>query len=119
MRAGRDASGDAGGDAILTGQPGQVGQDGLARSATEAGAHGYSAADLRAANRACILAALERDGPLSRIALARRLGLSRTTVSHIVAALLAEGRVREDGALPASEAGGRRATLLWVRHADG
>lgn len=70
--------------------------------------HGFGAADLRAANRACILEALERDGPLSRIALARRLGLSRTTVSHIVAALLAEDRIREDGALPASESGGRR-----------
>jgi AraC-like DNA-binding protein len=108
MRAGRD---DARRDAS---QASQDGLDGLARSATHAGAHGFGVADLRAANRACILAALERDGPLSRIALARRLGLSRTTVSHIVAELLAEGRVREDGALPASEAGGRRATLLWI-----
>jgi hypothetical protein len=75
-------------------------------------AHGFHLSDVRAANRACILRALEGEGPLSRIALARRLGLSRTTVSHIVAELLSEGRVREDGELPASESGGRRATLL-------
>ncbi|HEX9038588.1 MAG TPA: helix-turn-helix domain-containing protein [Ktedonobacterales bacterium] len=93
-------------------------QEALARAPAEVDAslahHGFSLADVRAANRACILAALEREGPLSRSALARHLRLSRTTVSHIVAGLLAEGRVREDGALPASEAGGRRATLLWL-----
>jgi predicted ArsR family transcriptional regulator len=75
-------------------------------------ARGFHQSDMRAANRAFILEVLERDGPLSRIALARRLHLSRTTVSHIVAELLTEGRVCEDGELPASEAGGRRATLL-------
>ena len=86
----------------------------LVGGATPASEHGFGMADVRTANRACILAALEREGPLSRSALARRLGLSRTTVSHIVAELLREGRVREDGTLPASEAGGRRATLLEV-----
>ena len=86
----------------------------LARGLASAARQGFGLADVRAANRACILAALEREGPLSRSALARRLGLSRTTVSHIVADLLREGRVREDGTLPASRAGGRRATLLEV-----
>lgn len=75
---------------------------------------GFGLADIRAANRELILTALEREGPLSRSALARRLGLSRTTVGGIIADLLREGRVREDGALPAAARGGRRATLLRV-----
>jgi predicted ArsR family transcriptional regulator len=75
---------------------------------------GCHVSDVRAANRASILEELAQEGPLSRIALARRLNLSRTTVSHIVADLLTEGCVREDGELPASEVGGRRATLLWL-----
>lgn len=106
-------------------QDGQAGQRALASAAERVsanapdGRHGFHVADVRAANRAAVLAALERDGPLSRIALARLLGLSRTTVSHIVASLIAEGRVREDGALPASEAGGRRATLLRLHEVGG
>jgi predicted ArsR family transcriptional regulator len=86
-------------------------QDLLTRSVS---ARGFRVSDVRAANRASILEELAQEGPLSRIALARRLNLSRTTVSHIVADLLTEGRVREDGELPASEVGGRRATLLWL-----
>ena len=69
-------------------------------------------ADMRAANRACILTALERYGPLSRVALARRIGLSRTTVGTIIGDLLREGRVREEGKAPASAPGGRRAILI-------
>ena len=69
-------------------------------------------ADMRAANRDCILAALECSGPLSRVALARRIGLSRTTVGAIVGDLLREGRVREEGTVPAAAPGGRRAILI-------
>jgi hypothetical protein len=73
---------------------------------------GYRQADMRAANRACVLEELAHGGSLSRIALAHRLQLSRTTIGHIVAELLSEGKIREDGFLPATESGGRRATLL-------
>jgi DNA-binding transcriptional ArsR family regulator len=88
------------------------GQAGLA--ATPDPPHGFGLSDIRAANRACILATLAREGPLSRSALARRLGLSRTTVSAIVADLLREGLLHEAGMLPAAITGGRRAVLLLV-----
>lgn len=84
------------------------------RESTEATApqHGVRLADMRAANRACVIAALEREGPLSRIALARLIGLSRTTVGSIVAELLREGSVSEVGRSPATHTGGRRAVVL-------
>jgi hypothetical protein len=75
---------------------------------------GLRPADVRAANRACILATLARDGPSSRVALAFRTGLSRVTIGAIVGDLLREGRLREEGSLPASVVGGRRATLLHL-----
>ncbi len=86
------------------------------RESTEAAPqHGVRLADMRAANRACIIATLEREGPLSRIALARLIGLSRTTVGSIVAELLREGRLCEVGRSPAAHAGGRRAVVLAPR----
>jgi predicted ArsR family transcriptional regulator len=91
--------------------------DGTAQSgltASRSPQRGVGLADVRAANRACILATLEREGPLSRIALARLVGLSRTTVGSIVADLLREGRLREVGMLPAAVTGGRRAVLLLL-----
>lgn len=90
--------------------------DGAAQSEPTASSvqRGVGLADIRAANRACILATLEREGPLSRIALARLVGLSRTTVGSIVADLLREGRLSEIGTLPAAVTGGRRAVLLLL-----
>ena len=76
--------------------------------------HGVGLADIRAANRSCILATLAQEGPLSRIALARRVGLSRTTVGSIVADLLRERRLSEVGVSPAAASGGRRAALLLI-----
>ena len=78
---------------------------------------GIHLADMRAANRDCILTALERYGPLSRVALARRIGLSRTTVGTIIGDLLREGRVREEGTVPSVAPGGRRAILLRLSEA--
>jgi len=92
-----------------------AGQSGLTASSTQ---RGVGLADIRAANRACILATLEREGPLSRIALARLVGLSRTTVGSIVADLLREGRLSEVGTLPAAVTGGRRAVLLLLLKND-
>ena len=73
---------------------------------------GVRPADVRAANRACVLASLAHDGPASRVALACRTGLSRVTIGAIVSDLLREGLLREEGSVPPSAAGGRRATLL-------
>jgi hypothetical protein len=74
---------------------------------------GVRPADVRAANRACVLASLAHDGPASRVALACRTGLSRVTIGAIVSDLLQEGLLREEGSVPPSAAGGRKATLLW------
>lgn len=84
------------------------------RESTDATApqHGVGLSDMRAANRACILSALEREGPRSRTALARLVGLSRTTVGSIVAELLREGRLHEVGQSPSTHSGGRRAVML-------
>ncbi len=68
--------------------------------------------DIRRANRELILALLTRDGPASRVTLARRTGLSRASVGAIVAELLVDGSLREDGVESSSPAGGRRATLV-------
>ncbi len=89
-----------------------AGAERLVSGAAPEGRHEFGMAEVRTANWAFILAALAREGLLLRSALARRLGLWRTTVSHIVAALPREGRAPGDGALPASESGGRRATPL-------
>lgn len=93
-------------------KPSGAAQGGL--TAPLASQRGVGLADIRAANRACILATLEREGPLSRIALARLVGLSRTTVGSIVADLLREGRLSEVGTAPAAVTGGRRAVLLLL-----
>jgi hypothetical protein len=70
--------------------------------------------DIRRANRELILKLLARDGPASRVALARRTGLSRAAVGTIVAELLHDGSLREGGVEPSSPAGGRRATLVCL-----
>lgn len=57
-----------------------------------------------------VVAALRELGPLTRAELARRTGLPKSTVSGVVATLLASGEVRERGAATgAARAGGRRA----------
>lgn len=52
-------------------------------------------ADLRRHNRALVLGLLARDGAASRAALAERTGLTRATVSAVVADLLEAGLVEE------------------------
>ena len=58
---------------------------------------GTSLERLRAANRRAVLALLDTDGPQSRAELARGTGLSRTTVSGLVADLIADGQIIETG----------------------
>jgi predicted NBD/HSP70 family sugar kinase len=77
---------------------------------------------LRARNRARALAVLGRRGTASQADIVRETGLSRTTVSSLVADLLREGVVveRTDSARPASSpGGGRPATLLSLEPSSG
>ena len=55
---------------------------------------------------------LRSAGPLSRVALAQRLRLSRTTISSIIDVLLNEGMVQEGQYLDAAAQGGRRAVQV-------
>ncbi len=73
---------------------------------------GQASSSLREANRASLLDVLRVAGPTSRAALARRTGLSKQTVSTIVADLLADGVVREAGRSEPEPGGGRPGTLV-------
>src|ERR1700751_1918999 len=77
---------------------------------------------LRARNRARALGVLARRGAASQADIVRETGLSRTTVSSLVADLVREGVVveRADSARPASSpGGGRPATLLSLEPSSG
>src|SRR5262249_25826960 len=63
---------------------------------------------MREANRLLVLNCLREQGPLARVTLAQRTGLSRTTVSSQVERLLHEGLVREGEPQNAAPRGGRR-----------
>jgi len=69
---------------------------------------------LRAGNRRAITSLLAAEGPMSRADLARRTGLSRTTVSNLVAALIASGQVTEtaDRGTPYKGGSGRPPLLV-------
>ena len=75
--------------------------------------------DMREANIALVLRLIRQHGPLARVAIARRTGLSRTTVSSIVDGLLAEEIVREGETLNAAPSGGRRPTLVHFNESAG
>jgi predicted NBD/HSP70 family sugar kinase len=71
---------------------------------------------LRSRNRLRVLQTVQQRGAISRVDITRTTGLSRTTVSSLVAELLAEGVLselteRSEPPVP-SPAGGRPATLL-------
>ncbi|WP_214414700.1 ROK family transcriptional regulator [Sphaerisporangium fuscum] len=61
--------------------------------------------DARRVNRAAVLSVLLSDGQASRVALAKRTGLSKATVSRVVEDLLAENLIKECGPLPADGPG--------------
>ena len=68
-------------------------------------------ADGRRQNLSLVLQTLRRLGPTSRAQLAREVGVTKVTMSGLVAELAAEGRVRDVG--PAEQAGpGKPATLV-------
>ncbi|MEW9554671.1 ROK family protein [Nonomuraea sp. NPDC050783] len=60
---------------------------------------------MRARNLAVVLDAIHRTGPHTRAALAERTGLTKTTVSSLVADLLEAGVVAEGGAVRGGERG--------------
>ncbi|MCL3860388.1 ROK family transcriptional regulator [Actinotalea sp. K2] len=68
----------------------------------------------RAHNRSMVLAHLFHAGPGSRADLARSTGLTRVTVSDLVASLMAEGLVAELGVRPEGRVG-KPATLVGLR----
>jgi predicted NBD/HSP70 family sugar kinase len=66
-------------------------------------------------NRSLVLQSLFHSGPSSRADLARETGLTRVTVSDLVAELLDDGLLAELGAKPGSRVG-KPATLVGVQH---
>jgi predicted NBD/HSP70 family sugar kinase len=68
----------------------------------------------RAHNRAMVLQHLFHAGPRSRADLARATGLTRVTVSDLVASLMAEGLVTELGVLAEGKVG-KPATMVGLR----
>lgn len=68
----------------------------------------------RAHNRALVLQQLFHFGPISRASIARATGLTRVTVSDLVAVLISEGLVEELGTQTAGRVG-KPATLLGMR----
>ena len=74
---------------------------------------------MRQANRRLVLNCIREQGPLARVAIARRTGLSRTTVSSLVDELLHEGLVREGEPQSAPPSGGRRPILVHFNEAAG
>jgi predicted NBD/HSP70 family sugar kinase len=67
---------------------------------------------IREVNRLLVLNCVREQGPIARVRIAQRTGLSRTTVSNIMDDLLRDGFVREGELLDAAPAGGRRAMLV-------
>lgn len=74
---------------------------------------------MREHNRLLVLNSVREHGPIARVAVAQRTGLSRTAISSIMHELLAEGLVREGETASATSAGGRRAILMHFNAAAG
>jgi predicted NBD/HSP70 family sugar kinase len=69
-----------------------------------------SVAPIRDSNRDLVLEVLRRNQPISRVDIARRSGLQRSTISSIVDGLIAERWVREGSVVKTER--GRRPTML-------
>jgi glucokinase-like ROK family protein len=79
-------------------------------------------ADVRAMrefNLLLVLNCIRQHGPLPRVAIARKTGLSRPTVSSLMETLLRERLVREGELLNSSAAGGRRAVEVHFNASAG
>jgi predicted NBD/HSP70 family sugar kinase len=71
-----------------------------------------SAAPIRDSNRDLVLEVLRRNQPISRVGIARRSGLQRSTISSIVDGLIEERWVREGSVVKTER--GRRPTMLTM-----
>ncbi len=76
------------------------------------GSQGTDLQMMREANRLLVLNYVREYGPISRAAVARATGLSATTVSTIIDALLQEGFVQEGAMQKVVTSGGRRAVSV-------
>jgi predicted NBD/HSP70 family sugar kinase len=74
---------------------------------------------LRAANRRHVIETLRSKGGMTRSALARATGLSRTTISTLLAELIDQGLVAEDGSGSGPRTAGRPATVVRLDHSAG
>src|SRR5919204_1478177 len=72
---------------------------------------------MRELNERIVLNLIRQDGPISRAELARRSNLSRSTISSIIAPLLATNIVREVGA--GDSQGGRRPIMIEFNYQSG
>jgi glucokinase-like ROK family protein len=75
-------------------------------------AHGADPRFMREHNRLLVLNHVREHEPIARVDIARRTGLSRTTVSAIIDELLRQGLLREGSTQQASASGGRRPILV-------
>jgi DNA-binding Lrp family transcriptional regulator len=75
--------------------------------------------DVRVSNRQYVLRILRDESSSSRADLARKTGLSRTTVGTIIADLLDKGLVQEGELLNPATTGGRRATRISFQPTNG
>lgn len=80
----------------------------MARSASRGGSPRLN----REINKALVMRAIRRNGPISRADVARSTGINPNTVSTIVEGYIAEGMVREAGEAPSG--GGRPAVLVEI-----
>lgn len=85
----------------------------------QTGQRGADPRAMREANRLLVLNCLREQGPLARVTVAQRTGLSRTTVSSQVERLLHEGLVREGEPQNAAPSGGRRPILVHFNEVAG
>jgi predicted NBD/HSP70 family sugar kinase len=78
-----------------------------------------TSASLRVINQARVLATLRRPGPWSRAELASALGITRSTVTVVVAALLEQGLVHEVGAAARDQASTGRPRVQVALRGEG
>src|SRR5689334_12933394 len=71
-----------------------------------------SVGDLRRINRQAALEKIYFEGPLSRLELSRRCGVSPATMTNVVSELLEQGVITESGSKRSE--GGRPHTLLTI-----
>src|SRR3954471_4624464 len=74
---------------------------------------------LRTANRRRVIETLRTNGSMTRSALARSTGLSRTTISTLLGELIEQGIVAEAGDGGARRGAGRPATVVRLDHSAG